>query len=162
MTNENINIRKAALEDYDAICKIMNQVQELHVQWRPDIFKSTSDVMSKEFFQDAVANELFYVAEMASKITGVMGLEIRHIESPLHITREVLFIDSMAVEEAFRGKGIGHAFFSKVKEIAMSKNCDGIELQVNAKNKLAYKMYSKFGFTEKSINMELLNWKNKM
>ena len=62
MTNENINIRKAALEDYDAICKIMNQVQELHVQWRPDIFKSTSDVMSREVFQDAVANELFYVA----------------------------------------------------------------------------------------------------
>jgi len=159
MTNENINIRKAALEDYDAICNIMNQVQELHVQWRPDIFKSTSDVMSREVFQDAVANELFYVAEMASKITGVMGLEFRLIESPLHITREVLFIDSMAVEEAFRGKGIGHAFFSKVKEIALQKNCDGIELQVNAKNKQAYEMYSKFGFTEKSINMELLDWK---
>ena len=159
MTNENINIRKAVLEDYDAVCRIMNQVQKLHVQWRPDIYKSTSDVMSKDFFQDAVSKELFYVAEINSIITGVLGLEFRHIESPLHVTREVLFIDSMAVDEAYRGKGIGHTFFSKLKEIAMKKNCDGIELQVNAKNKPAYEMYSKYGFTEKSINMELQDWK---
>lgn len=33
---------------------------------------------------------------------------------------------------------------------------DGIELQVNAKNKAAYKIYSDYGFTNKSINMELL------
>ncbi|MBO4640022.1 MAG: GNAT family N-acetyltransferase [Treponema sp.] len=137
MTNENINIRKAVLEDYDAVCRIMNQVQKLHVQWRPDIYKSTSDVMSKDFFQDAVSKELFYVAEINSIITGVLGLEFRHIESPLHVTREVLFIDSMAVDEAYRGKGIGHTFFSKLKEIAMKKNCDGIELQVNVKKQYA-------------------------
>ena len=162
MTNENISIRKAVFEDYDAVCRIMNQVQELHVQWRPDIYKSTSDVISKELFQDAVTHELFYVTEINSKITGVLGLEFRHIESPLHVTREVLFIGSMVVDKAYRRKGIGHAFFSKVKEIALENNCDGIELQVNAKNKLAFEMYSKYGFTEKSINMELLDWKNKM
>lgn len=33
---------------------------------------------------------------------------------------------------------------------------DAIELQVNAKNRLAYEMYKNYGFTEKSINME---WK---
>ena len=30
------------------------------------------------------------------------------------------------------------------------------ELQLNAKNSAAYEMYKKYGFTEKSINMELL------
>lgn len=47
-------------------------------------------------------------------------------------------------------------FFEKVKEIKAEKNLDGIELQVNAKNKAAYEMYRSYGFTEKSINMELL------
>jgi len=46
--------------------------------------------------------------------------------------------------------------FEKVKEIKAKKNLDGIELQVNAKNKAAYEMYCNYGFTEKSINMELL------
>ena len=47
-------------------------------------------------------------------------------------------------------------FFEKVKETKAKKNLDGIELQVNAKNKAAYEMYCNYGFTEKSINMELL------
>ena len=100
MTNENISIRKAVFEDYDAVCRIMNQVQELHVQWRPDIYKSTSDVISKELFQDAVTHELFYVAEINSKITGVLGLEFRHIESPLHVTRAQKAIPSSLIKSA--------------------------------------------------------------
>ena len=39
-------------------------------------------------------------------------------------------------------------FFEKVKEIKAEKNLDGIELQVNAKNKAAYEMYCNYGFTE--------------
>ncbi len=53
------------------------------------------------------------------------------------------------------GKGIGHQFFDKVKQPKAEKGCDTIELQVNAKNKKAYEMYRNYGFTEKSINMEL-------
>lgn len=68
----------------------------------------------------------------------------------------MIFIDSMAVDENYRGQGIGHLFFEKVKQIKEQKHYDGIELQVNSKNKAAYEMYSKYGFTEKSINMELL------
>lgn len=80
----------------------------------------------------------------------------RHVESPSHVTRNVIFIDSMAVDENYRGMGIGHLLFEKVKQIKEQKHFDGIELQVNAKNKAAYEMYSKYGFTEKFINMELL------
>ena len=43
-----------------------------------------------------------------------------------------------------------------MKEIKEQNHLDGIELQVNAKNKAAYEMYTRYGFTEKSVNMELL------
>ncbi len=85
-----------------------------------------------------------------------MEIIFRHIETPAHITRDVIVIDSMAVDEKYRGMGIGHLFFEKVKRIKEQKHCDGIELVVNSKNKAAYEMYSKCGFTVKSINMELL------
>lgn len=70
---------------------------------------------------------------------------------------ETFFVDSMAVDEKYRGKGIGHAFFDFLKKLKNQKGYDGIELQVNAENKAAYKMYLDYGFTEKSINMELLS-----
>lgn len=79
-----------------------------------------------------------------------------HIENPLQVTRNIIFIHSMAVDEKYRGKGIGHAFFDFLKALRNKKGYDGIELQVNAKNEAAYKMYADYGFTNKSINMELL------
>ena len=62
----------------------------------------------------------------------------------------------MAVDEKYRGLGVGHKMFEFLKVMKIEKNMDGIELQVNAKNIAAYEMYRKYGFTEKSINMELL------
>ena len=47
--------------------------------------------------------------------------------------------------------------FDFLKQLKVEKNLDGIELQVNAKNSTAYEMYKNYGFTEKSINMELLD-----
>lgn len=62
----------------------------------------------------------------------------------------------MAMDRGYRGQGIGHQFFEKAKLLKEELKLDGIELQVNAKNKAAYEMYKNYGFTEKSINMELL------
>ena len=50
---------------------------------------------------------------------------------------------------------IFNQFFEKVKQIKEENGYDSIELQVNAKNQMAYEMYKNYGFTEKSINMEL-------
>ncbi len=101
-------------------------------------------------------NNAIYVAQTEAGVKGVMEITYRHIESPVHVTRDVVFVDSMVVDREYRGKGIGHLFFDKLKEIKEAKKLDGIELQVNARNTMAYEMYKKYGFTEKSINMELL------
>lgn len=152
----NITTRHAKISDYDAVVKIMNQVQQLHVEWRPDIYKNNGDFFSREKFEMSVGEDTVFVAESNGRVVGVMELVYRHIESPAHMTRDIIFIDSMAVEEACRGQGVGHLFFDRVREIRAQKGYDGIELQVNAKNRQAYEMYLKCGFTEKSINMELL------
>ena len=132
-----IIIRPAETSDFDSVVHILNQVQALHVNWRPDIYKESKDFFSLDAFQDALDKEAFYVAESEHRIIGILELTYRHIEFPSMLTRDVIYIDTMAVDE---------------KE----KHFDGIELQVNAKNVAAYEMYKKYGFTEKSINMELL------
>ena len=89
-------------------------------------------------------------------VAGILFIAYRHIENPVQVTRNIIFIDSMAVDENYRGKGIGHAFFDFLRELKIQKGYDGIELQVNAKNEAARKMYQDYGFTNKSINMELI------
>ena len=41
----------------------------------------------------------------------------------------------------------------KIKE---RKGFDSVDLQVNAKNRDAYEFYKHYGFSEKSVNLELL------
>ena len=128
----------------------------MHIDWRPDIYKYNETVLSLEIYKQAVNERTFFVAEYDGNVAGILFIIYRHIENPNQVTRNIIFVDSMAVDEKYRGKGIGHAFFDFLKNIKNERGYDGIELQVNAKNKAAYKIYSDYGFTNKSINMELL------
>ena len=120
------------------------------------IAKKCDVVFAYEEFLEAVGTETLLVAEMEERVVGILLFVYRHIGSDKQVKRNVLFIDAMAVDEVYRGKGIGHQLFDEVKKIAKEKNMDGIELQVNARNTQAKAMYESYGFTEKSINMELL------
>ncbi|WP_026664478.1 GNAT family N-acetyltransferase [Butyrivibrio sp. FC2001] len=152
----NILVRNVEKADYQSVRRIMNQVQEMHVAWRPDIYKSNENLISEDVFDLMINSGNAFVADVDGVVAGVLEVTYKHIESPAHVTREVVFIDTMAVDKEYRGRGIGHQFFEKVRELKDSSGSDGIELQVNAMNHAAYEMYKECGFTEKSINMELL------
>lgn len=151
-----ISIRNAKLDEYEKAETIMKQVHQMHIDWRPDIYKHHGTILPIEVFEQAVKDNSFFVAEYEGVIAGILFIVYRHMEAPNLVTRNTIFVDSMAVDEKYRGKGIGHAFFDFLKELKRQKGFDGIELQVNAKNEAAYKMYTDYGFTNKSINMELL------
>ena len=148
-------VRLPRLQDYERVSQIMDQVQQLHVKWRPDVYKPASPLITMDMFEAILKDGNWYVAEADGVVVGILELMKRHVESPAQVTKDVLFISTMAIDEKYRGKGIGHLFFEKVKQLKQEKGYDTIELQVNAKNRLAYEMYRKYGFTEKSINMEL-------
>lgn len=151
-----ISIRNARLGEYKKTEAIMKQVQQMHIDWRPDIYKYSETILPLEIYEQAVKDKTFFVAEYEGSIAGILFIVYRHMESSNLVTRNTIFVDSMAVDEKYRRKGIGRAFFDFLKELKLQKGCDGIELQVNAKNEAAYKMYADYGFTNKSINMELL------
>ena len=150
-------IRKAIKLDYESVIKIMSQVQDMHVKWRPDIYKPNENLIPEDEVERIIENGTFYVAEANDIVVGVLEIMFRHVESPSHVTRDVVFIDTMAIDENYRGMGIGHQMFDFLKAMKQEMGLDGIELQVNAKNRAAYEMYQKCGFTEKSINMELID-----
>ena len=151
-----ICIRQAASSDYEAVMKIIAQVQDMHVAWRPDIYKPNKEMLSKTAFEESVNNGTFYVAEYDGEVVGILEMIFRHIETPAHVTRDIIVIDAIAVDEKNRGKGIGHQLLDFVRKIKKNKGYDAIELQVNARNVAAHEMYKKYGFTEKSVNMELI------
>ena len=151
-----IIVRPARMEDYPAAERIMMQVQELHVGWRPDIYRKVDVALPKEELAEGVEQGTFCVAEADGNVAGILSFMYRHVRSPHQVERDVLYVDTMAVDEPYRGQGVGHAFFAYLKRLKVEQGLDGIELQVNARNLRAMEMYEKCGFTPKSVNMELL------
>ena len=79
-----------------------------------------------EVYEQAINDKTFFVAEYQEDIVGILLIVFRHIESPNQMTRNIIFVDSMAVDEKYRGKGIGHAFFDFLKDLRNEKRYDGI------------------------------------
>lgn len=148
-------VRSARREDYPRIEEIMQQVQQLHVKLRPDIYKPVAAAITEEELNKGIEQQSFYVAESGSELVGILSCLSRSVRGAHQVPREVLFVDTMAVEEAYRGNGVGKAFLEFLKKVKEERGFDGIELQVNARNIAAYDIYRHWGFTEKSINMEL-------
>lgn len=151
-----ITIRQATEKDYQAVEHLMEQVQQLHVDWRPDIYQSVNPVIPEALFRQMLKEEIVLTAQIGSQVCGIMILLKRVVSSPTQVKRRILFIDSLAVEESSRGHGIGTALLHYACRLAGDGAYDGLELQVNARNIQAKRLYEKLGFTEKSINMEFL------
>lgn len=152
----NLILRPAQSADYMDVESIMKEVQQLHVDWRPDIYKPADTVYPMAYFQRLISENRLLVAEQDGMVVGLLSCMYRHVESDKQVTRDVLFVDDLAVKEEYRGQGIGTRLLEAARNKVREEHLDGLELQVNARNTAARKMYEAFGFTEKSINLELI------
>lgn len=148
-------IRKAKKEDYRQVEEIMQQVHRMHVTWRPDIYRSMETVMPEKVFQELVDCEKVLVYTEKDRVTGLAIFWEKVVSGGVHAYRKTVFVDTIAVLEGCRGKGIGSRLLDEIKRKAREQDCCGLELQVNARNQNARKMYQNYGFQEKSINLEL-------
>ena len=139
------------IKDYELVNKLAVQVHELHVGWRPDLFISVDEVISKEYFNELILNKEILVAKIDDKIVGYIIVNIREKEIPSMRYRKQLNIEAMCVDENHRGKGIGTQLLKCVKEFAIENNCTDLYLTVNEENKNAIKTYEKFGMKVKNI-----------
>ena len=133
----------------------MQQVQALHVSLRPDIYKPYKIALPREEFDRAVRENRFFAAVCDGEVVGILHLQLRSVGSSTQVSRRVLFVDTLAVDESLRGKGVGQALLNHARSLRDELKLDGLELQVNARNRAARAFYARCGFTEKSINLEL-------
>ncbi len=151
----NITIRNAEIKDYESIENILIQVHRMHVEWRDDIYRMNDEINSFEHFSEIIADNTYIVAEADGQIVGVLYYFYKTTDIPIMTKRKTIYVDTMAVEENYRGKGIGTAMFDTVREIALKEGCTHIELQVNAKNTAAQQMYKKYGFSHKNYVLDM-------
>ena len=115
--------------------------------WTNSFSRNFSKPVNSEYLSDP--NSTTIVISIEDIIVGVASI---HIIKKL--TRTLGIIEDVAVNEKYRGKGVGKKLVERLILIGKQKNCDKIVLSSSEQNS---KFYEKIGFKKKELQMVIRN-----
>ncbi|MCG2767492.1 MAG: GNAT family N-acetyltransferase [Anaerolineae bacterium] len=143
-------IRKATLDDYDELCGLIAEVDELHRINLPQRFREPEGPTREwDYLRSVITDENvgFFVAEDDGELVGFVHVVVRDSRDiPILVPRRYAFIDSIAVREELRGTGIGRVLMERAHEWATSMGATEMELNVFEFNEDAVAFYLKLGY----------------
>ncbi len=153
-------IRFAKNEDIPRIGELLEQVNLIHHNGRPDIFKKGrkyTDQQVLELINNPSTPILVYTDDN-DLLLGYAFLEfIQHKNSNLLTDILTLYIDDLCVDQKARGQGVGKALYDEVLNFAKEKGCYNVTLNVWSCNQNAYDFYIKQGLaTQKTVLEKIL------
>lgn len=147
-------IELAAARDRAEVNRLARQVHQLHMDWRPDIFRMPEELFPEERFSELIQNRELYVAKLAGSVVGYAQTAMRVYDLPDHMPRKVFLINQFCVDEAFRNHGIGTRMMEELRILARAFGCTDLQLNVYPQNDAAVSFYQKCGYMIQNINMQ--------
>ena len=98
---------------------------------------------------------MVYTAKLGDTVVGYVVLSVSEKSGPGVVSKKVMRLDSICVDEDFRGHGIGKAMVADVRALARAFRCRELVLGVPPENDGAVAFYQKCGFRIRTINMDM-------
>ena len=152
-------IRQAIEKDIPKIGDLLSQVDLVHHNGRPDIFKigrKYSDAELRELLGDADRPILVSVDEEDNVRGYCFCMYQQHINNSVLTDIKTLYIDDLCVDEAMRGKHIGRELYEAAVALARENGCYNLTLNVWSCNPSALRFYEKCGLLPQKIGMEVI------
>lgn len=140
--------------DWEAVNRLSVQIHDLHAAWRPDIYFHSEEPLPKDAYLEAIRKRMLYVAKCNGLVAGYVLLSVLEKGGPGTVPKKQLRMDSICVDEAFRGQGIGKEMVSDTRALARAFGCCELILGVHPENDGAVAFYQKCGFRIRTINMD--------
>ena len=142
-------VRNAEENDIPDILRLLVQVNMVHHNIRPDLFKGPATKYSAEEMKTMVhdtENPIFVCTDEEGKFLGYIMCRVEVIEeSELRIGIKTLYIDDLCVDEKARGGRIGRRLYDYVVNYAKENGFYNITLHVWRGNESAAKFYESCG-----------------
>jgi ribosomal protein S18 acetylase RimI-like enzyme len=152
-------VEPAVEADYDALCDVVAEVDRLHVENTPDVFRArTGPARSKEWLLERIraADRTVLVARDNGVVVGMVDVFVKAPrEGEGVVPRSVAVVDDVAVREAHRRRGIGRALLEAARDWAASKGAEAMQLHVWSWNAPARELYERLGYVTRGLVMEL-------
>ncbi|MHC9160969.1 N-acetyltransferase family protein [Exiguobacterium profundum] len=172
-----MNIRQATKQDSKQIAPLMYQA--IHeIAYTLTASTDTTEVLERlamwvEKPNNRLSHENIWVADFEGEVAGMIisyrGDKAEKLDRPIrewltaHGSGEevdvetegyVQYIDSLAVAEAYGGRGIGTKLIEHVCLVAKERGVPAVTLNVDQENPAAHRLYTRLGFhKEKEINI---------
>lgn len=154
---EQLLIRRAAEADLEVIVQLLFQVQKVHSDVRPDLFRAGSRKYTDEEIKQILLDDTrpVFVAEQNGQVLGYcFCIHQQHVGSNSLTDVKTLYVDDLCVEENARNMHVGTALYEYVLNYAKQQGYYNVTLNVWADNKKALGFYEKLGLTVQKIGME--------
>lgn len=144
-----LSIRKATVSDAEVIAQLNGDVQTIHANAMPWIFKQPQpgNGVEQEFKKSlAEKEEIVFVAEMDGAPIGYVWCEhFRKGESARHVAHEMMYVHHLSVTPHARGKGVGTALLDEVKKECTKRGLTRLALDTWRFNTKAISFFERYG-----------------
>ena len=79
-------------KDRAAVNRLARQIHQLHINWRPDIYRMPDELFPEERFAELIAKRELYVAKVGGTVVGYAMVTIRNHDLPELMKRKVFYI----------------------------------------------------------------------
>ena len=154
------SVRRAEDRDITRLLELLVQVDMVHHEGRPDLFKGPATKYNEEELQEIIRNDktpVFVCVDEDGNVWGHAFCIFKQVVGDSVMTDiKTLYIDDICVDKRVRGTGAGKALFEYVKFYAKETGSYNITLNVWTCNPGAMKFYENMGLLPQKIGMELI------
>ncbi len=155
-----MRVRRAVSKDIEAILKLLLQVDMVHHNGRPDLFKGPATKYNGEELEKIIADDqtpVFVCVDEEERVLGhAFCIHKQELGSSVITDIKTLYIDDICVDEEERGKHVGTMLYNHVLDYAKLKGFYNITLNVWTCNPQAMKFYEAMGLKPQKICMETI------
>ncbi len=153
-------LRLAEEKDIPRILELLVQVNMVHHNGRPDLFKGPATKYTEEQLTAIMQNPetpILVASDEDDVLEGYAFCIFKQFQNDNIMTDiKTLYIDDLCVDETKRGRHIGRRLYDYAVAFAKENGCYNLTLNVWTCNPSAMKFYENCGLKPQKIGMELI------
>ncbi|HIY59459.1 MAG TPA: GNAT family N-acetyltransferase [Candidatus Eisenbergiella pullistercoris] len=155
-----MKVRRAQEKDMERIDALLMQVERIHHEGRPDLFRVGRKKYTDEELRELIHDDSRPILVAADEKDAVMGYAFcifqQYQNHNIMTDIKTLYIDDLCVDETIRGRHIGRTLYDSVLEFARQNGCYNVTLNVWSCNESAMKFYEACGLKPQKVGMEVI------